>query len=122
MTLSTNKLLRSPLIAIAFVVALTGCTQRFADLTIVSTRNIDLSNATLDARSGRRVKGEDCKPIILFFPTGTPNMETAVDRALEKGQGNVMVDQVSYARNWWAILYGENCIEVEGSVIQTDES
>ncbi len=36
-----------------------GCSFRVADLTLVSTKNIDLSQARLDMREGRRFKGED---------------------------------------------------------------
>ena len=40
----------------------------------------DAALHVLDVRSGHRVKGEDC----VFFPLFTyPNVETAVDRALE---------------------------------------
>jgi len=81
----------------------TGCTVRVADLTLVSTKNIDLSNAHLDARRGVRVTGSDCVFWILgLIPLGVPNLETAIDDALVKGGGNVMVDQVtSQAPTTW---------------------
>jgi len=34
-----------------------GCAASVADLTLISTKNVDLSNASVDARSGERVKG-----------------------------------------------------------------
>lgn len=85
-----------------------ACTVRVADLTLVSTKNIDLSQARLDARTGQRFKGEDCK---FFF--ALPNLEAAIDQALEKGGGNIMVDQVTYSR----ALPFMQCIEVEGTVL-----
>jgi hypothetical protein len=100
--------------------ALGGCTQRIGDLTFVSTRNIDLSDAQLDVRQGRRVKGEDCKiwPLGLI-PTGIPTLQAAVDDALDKGNGNVMVDQVTYSSGFYFILASRQCIQAEGTVLQT---
>ena len=91
------------LIVIALLILLlliSGCSVRVADLTLISTKNIDLSNAKLDIRKGKRIKGEDCAIALLgLIPLGIPNLEEAVDDALEKGKGNVMVDQVSYRKN-----------------------
>ncbi len=109
-------------IAAALVVAavLCGCTQRIGDLTFISTKNIDLSNATLDVRTGQRSKGEHCVywPLGLL-PFGLPNLEEAIDDALEKGNGNVMVDQVTYTRDMHFLLVSQHCIEVEGTVLST---
>ncbi len=87
---------------------LPACSTRVADLTLVSTRNVDLSNARLDARTGTRVKGSHCS----FF---LPNMEDAVDDALTKGNGNVLVDQVTYYKSYPFV----DCFEVEGTVLNT---
>jgi hypothetical protein len=99
-----------------------GCTARLADLTLVSTKNIDLSNAQLDVTKGKRAKGEDCK-LIFLFTWGLPNLEAAVDKALEKGNGNVMIDQVTYYKLFTIVLLpiGQACLEVEGTVLQTAE-
>ena len=86
-----------------------GCSVRVADLTLVSTKNIDLSQARLDVREGKRFTGEDCR----FF--GLPNLEEAIDEALEKGRGNILVDQVTYQK----IKFLQSCIEVEGTVLST---
>jgi hypothetical protein len=93
-----------------------GCTQRVGDFTLVSTKNIDLSNAHLDVREGKRTQGEDCRFIVLFIPLGLPHVQQAVDDALAKGNGNVMVDQVTYRREWWFIV-GQSCFVVEGTVL-----
>ena len=97
---------------------LSGCSVRVADLTMVSTKNIDLSNTQLDARKGQRQTGEDCRFNLLgLIPFGLPNMEEAVDKALEKGKGNVMVDEVTEYKNIWVILGFISCINVEGTVL-----
>jgi hypothetical protein len=91
-----------------------------ADLTLISTKNIDLSNAQLDARAGKRVSGKDCGSLVLgFIPVSFPDLEDAVDQALELGGGNVMVDQVTHQSAVWLVLFSYHCIRAEGTVLQT---
>ena len=95
-----------------------GCSIRTADLTLVSTKNIDLSDTRLDAKLGKRQTAEDCVFSILgLIPLGVPNMKTAVDKALEAGKGNVMIDEVTWIEGYYFILVGESCIKVEGTVL-----
>ena len=100
--------------ALAFALAASllaaGCSLRVADLTLVSTKNIDLRDTRLDVRTGERFRGEHC--VFLF---SLPNLEEAIDDALEKGGGNIMVDQVTYQK----VYFLTRCIEVEGTVLNT---
>ena len=97
-----------------------GCTTRIGDLTFVSTRNIDLTHVNLDMQHGKRVKGSDCKFAILgIIPLGLPTLQGAVDDALQKGGGNVMIDQVTYISNYWFVLFSRSCIRAEGTVLDT---
>ena len=66
------------------------------------------------------LKGEDCV-VIFIIPWGVPNLEKAVDQALQKGNGNVMVDQVSYSKIFSLVLIGQHCLEVEGTVLTIAE-
>lgn len=104
------------LIVLFAVILCAGCTTRVGDFTLASTKNVDLGNAQLDVKKGKRVSGEDCKFMFLFIPIGIPSVREAVDDALTKGGGNVMVDQVTYMRGWWFII-GQNCFVVEGTVL-----
>ena len=101
---------------IAFL-ALSGCSQRLLDFTIVSSKNIDLSKGADFKRSPTRVTGEDKKGIIVFVPMGQPNAKEALDRAIEKVPGAVaLVDGVITQKWWWIpYIYGENAYEVEGT-------
>jgi hypothetical protein len=87
---------------------LTGCaTNRFADFTVVSTKNVDLTLLTPEAiEAGVKAEGQD----LTFW--SAPNMETAIDNALEKGNGNVMLDAVVSFRSGWKSGY-----IVEGTVV-----
>ncbi len=96
-----------------------GCTQRLGDFTLISTKNVDLSDASIDVKTGRRVTGEDCRYIALFIPLGVPSVKEAVDDALEKGNGNLLVDQVTSVRSWYVpLIVGESCYVAEGTAVE----
>jgi hypothetical protein len=109
------------LLAVATTFLLNGCSHRVADLSMVSTKNIDLTQAAkIDASSAKRYAGEDCSFFLLnqypFF-NKIPNLELAVDQALKKGNGNVMVDEVSVESDVWVLLGNIKCIQAEGAVL-----
>jgi hypothetical protein len=80
---------------ILFLLWFSGCTTRLVDFTMISTKNIDLSRSADFRRAQQRVKGKDEAMIIIFIPTGVPNMKEAIDRALESVPGAVaLVDGV----------------------------
>ena len=96
--------------------ALSGCTTRIVDYTLLSTKNVDLSKASTFKRGANRVTGEDSMYIIIFIPTGSaPHLKTAVDRAIESVPGAIgLVDGVVSQRSWYFII-GESAILVEGT-------
>jgi uncharacterized membrane protein len=75
----------------AVAVVWAGCTSvtRIGDFTIVSSKNIDLSRGADFKRGTNRVKGEDIVVITGFNVPSTPNMKTAIDRAIEYVPGAV---------------------------------
>ncbi|MGB5444991.1 MAG: hypothetical protein WBM99_05715 [Psychromonas sp.] len=98
---------------------LSGCTQRIADLTYVSTKNIsqeELANATSD---NERVVGEDSSQIFIIIPTGNPNTEEAIDRAIEKKKGGIALKNATIHSSFFYIpyIYGKATITVEGEVL-----
>lgn len=111
---------RAQLVCAAFfmVMVLPGCTDRLGDFTMISTKNVDLSDAEVNLSKGRRATEDDCKPIVIIFPIGRPDLKEAVDSALEEGQGNLMVDLVVYSR-WWYVppIFGLRCMVAEGTVV-----
>ncbi len=62
---------------------------RIGDFTIVSSKNIDLTRGADFKRGTNRVKCEDIVVITGFTVPSTPNMKTAIDRAIEYGPGAV---------------------------------
>lgn len=94
-----------------------GCTTRMVDFTAISTKNVDWSKAAMFNRAPRRVEGKDTAHIIIFIPTGIPNMKEAIDRAIESQPGGVaLVDGVVYSKFWWIpYIYGQSSYVVEGT-------
>lgn len=91
----------------------TGCTDRMADLTIVSTKNVELG---AKYKKLKKSEGIDKNIYVLFIPIGMPNMEEAVDNCIENGKGVLLTDAVIKRTFWWALLYGENYYTVTGDV------
>lgn len=102
-------------VALAALFLATGCTTRFVDYTVLSTKNVDLSKAGTFKRAANRVSGEDQQFWIIFIPTsGAPNVKEAADRAIESVPGAIgLVDGVVSARGWW-FIFGESTYIVEG--------
>lgn len=109
------------LLSLAAVVLLTsGCSIRDS-FTVASTKLVRLDQFELDkANKTKNVQGEDTAHIIIFVPTGSPNLKTAMDRALEKGNGDVMTDVVIESSFFYIpYIYGQTSWKVNGDVIKT---
>lgn len=115
MDISRNQSVIVSLFFVCLLVVAEGCTTRLGDFTVLSTRNVDVSGL----KPGDRFSGEDCINHVLLIPLGSLNYKNAMDRALEKGKGDVMVDIVLTSSAWSILLFGQTCVVVEGNVSQT---
>ena len=111
-----KKLMFFTLIALLSISAM-GCATRLVDFTIISTKNIDLARGADFKRGPSRVQGQDTVHIIIIIPTGTPNIKTAIDRAIQSVPGAVaLLDGVVTAKGWWIpYIYGQSSYVVEGT-------
>jgi hypothetical protein len=101
-------------VLVAFVI--TSCQTRIMDFTIVSTKNVDISQMGDFKKQSERIQGEDVMYIILFIPTKFQvSVDEAIDNALEQIPGAVaLVDGVLYQESFY-LFGGYNKIVVEGS-------
>lgn len=101
----------------------TSCSHRLIDFTVISSKNVDLSQMAKFQRGSQRVEGIDKVHIILFIPTGTPNAKEALDKAIESIPGAVaLVDGVITQKFWWIpYIYGQSYFVVEGTPIINPE-
>lgn len=102
------------LIAALSTMALSACTVRVADMTVGSTKNYNINAANFV--KGKRVTGEDTYPVILF-PTGIPNVKTAMDRAIETDKCAVGLTDVVVTQLNHAFIVGSIGFRVEGDQI-----
>ena len=101
---------------LVFLLLSSGCSTRLIDFTIISSKNVDLSNASEFTRGTERMEGKDKAHMVLFIPFGVPSMKEAVDRAIETVPGAVaLVDGVVVYKWWTAGLYGQSSYIVEGT-------
>ena len=92
--ITMNKSLLLPLATLAAAM-MTGCTIRTADVTLCSTKNIYVKGVDvtkLPQKTGVEAEG-DWK----FLNIGL-NFKDPVDKALETGGGNMMIDAVWYVK------------------------
>jgi hypothetical protein len=105
----------APLALVAAALSLSGCVQRIMDFTVISSKNVDIPGIR-----GEKVSGEDMKSIVIVFPTGQPSIKAAVDQALEKGNGDVLLDGVISSKMWYIpYVYGQAGFVVEGTSMHT---
>lgn len=103
--------------ALAAAVLLSACTQRVADFTLLSTKNVELSRAAELVRGSARAEGRDEEATILIFSTGIPDVKAAVDAAIESVPGAVaLADGVIYSEVFiLPPLGGSSAYIVEGT-------
>lgn len=97
-----------------------GCShQRIAEFGIISPEITNITTKQLEkAKITTNVSGTDTAKIYLIFPTGTPTIENAVQKALQQHDADILTEvKVTQIQKWY-ILYGYNSIEVRGNAIQ----
>jgi len=104
------------LLLLAGVLLAGGCSQRLGDFTVLSTKNVDLSNfSTQTAKGLDRVRGEDVGHIIICFPNKIPTFKEAIDIALEENNAYMLSDAVvRYDYFIVPYIYGQMKFVAEG--------
>lgn len=109
------------LMGLCIIALSTSCTYRLGDLTIMSTKNIELSKMGMYKKCSERAIGEDKVYLIFFIPIGMPSIEEACDRAIESAGGTFLTDAV-VTYEYFSFFFGWMKYEVEGEVwCQTSE-
>jgi hypothetical protein len=92
---------------------------RVGDLTLASTKNVKLTQVDVDKLPKTKVEGTSSQLKFLFIPLqGLPNPKDAVDDALSKGNGDLLLDPRFYRGGWW-FIFGQNIITVKGEAVNT---
>lgn len=109
---------------IAALLVTTGCTTRLGQFTAASTMNVRNLDYSIEEQSMAKTKGKSCLTYFLFFPIGDLNdrFEIALDNAIENGRsrgldGDLLVNTRINHQAWTALLFGQDCIKVEGDLV-----
>lgn len=109
------------LLSICVLLWLCGCTGHTAEVSLISTQEITVQHVNLDKLPVKHVVGEDKAFVFLFIPFGLPDVETAVNDALKKGEGNLIINGTIYSTFWWFFV-GQVGVKVTGDVVNTNGS
>ena len=100
---------------------LSACTTRISGMTMISDRNIQTKGVKVsELPKTKNVVGESKKFMFLFIPFGLPTIKEALDDALVKADGDLMIDASLYSTGWWFIV-GQIGLELRGTVVNTKE-
>src|SRR5579863_2392931 len=103
--------MRNLFAAIVCVLLVSACSTRLGSFTVAATKNIGSTYKPLQTG----VTGSDCSQVVLFIPWGSlnPNLQEAVDRAVEQVQGGDMMTNVVVTDDiLFTFFYNRNCITV----------
>lgn len=104
------------------ILVISGCTTHLTDISVMSNKNVNLNKVDVDKMPHvKNVTGKDSTFVFLFVPFGYPHIKTALNDALQKGDGDMIVDASLYAKSWWFII-GQKSIEIQGTVVKTREN
>jgi len=101
--------------SIALLTIVTGCSTRIVDLTVASTKNMNLDSTGLVTTG--RVSGADTVPIIFNVPIGAIDMKEAIDDAIEQDSCGVGLTDVVVSHEFFAFIFGYVEYNVEGNLI-----
>lgn len=111
--------------AAVLVSTLTGCmSHRVLDVTMISTKNIELSQTPHRVDTSVRVTGVDeRKMYFLGSAVDMPDLKEAIDNAIEKNNGCVALLNavVTYKECWIPFVLGQTSFEVEGNPVYADK-
>ncbi len=116
-------------LAICLAVALTCtcCSTRLGHFTALSTNNVRNLRYGVANHTKARVEGTTCIHTVFFIPIGHTDdrLQRAADDAIRTGQddgidGDLLVNVRMNHYSWSLILYGQDCVEVEGDLVKLD--
>ncbi len=101
---------------------LVGCTGTIAQFSMVSNREVDVAALAGQVPHRQVVEGESSRLTqFIIFPTAMyPSIEEAVNEALDKGEGDLLINaRVEQEIVWIPYLISVETITVKGTVVNT---
>jgi hypothetical protein len=109
------------LVFILIFIFFPGCLTTQAYLTAVTTKDVNLEGLNLDALPGNFIEGTTEAFVLLFVPFGKPHINDAVNDALSKGGGDLILNATIFTQRK-GFFIGKNIIRIKGKVVNTQGS
>ena len=112
--------MRKIILFLLLTIVLSSCSEHVANLSVVSTKNVDITGIDFSKLPQKPVKADDKKFYFLIFPSGMSIISKVVDNALEKGNGDLLINSSLSYKRWWFII-GQQGYEIVGTVVNTKD-
>lgn len=111
--------MKRTILLLAILSTLSACATRIASMSVISDKTIETRDVKVSKLPRKEnVVGESKRFQFLFIPFGRPSVKQALDDALAKGNGDLMLDVALYQTSWWFII-GRFGYEIKGAVVDT---
>ena len=111
-------------LTLATLLAQPGCASYQGEYPLLSSHPLDLTDFELDKarKDSRRVEGSSEREIYFLLPDrdSFPTLREAIDRTLEAGGGDLILDARIHRWHWYIpLMYGSSGWMVTGDVVNT---
>lgn len=117
-------------LSVTILLSLSSCTRHIAEFSAISTRAVAPGIIDLTKLEQKKVTGVDSE-IAVFFPPGfiiyhpfipvygPLKLEDAVENALAKGKGDLLLDATLQYKTGFYFLFGRKSYVIKGTVVNT---
>jgi hypothetical protein len=112
------------LAVILAVLSVTACSTRMGQFTAASTMNVRNLDYSSSNNTLSRTEGNSCIHSVLLIPIGSADdrIQRAMDDAIKNGRdkgidGDLLVSVRIDHTTWNAVIYGQDCVTVEGDLV-----
>ena len=107
-------------ILIALLLLTTACTSHISDVTAISTRKVSTQEVDLNKLPMKKnIEGQDHVFWTIFNPSHNVKLSRAVEDALDKGDGDLMLNAEITLDSAFAIIGFINTLKIKGDVVNT---
>ena len=107
-------------ILVAFLFLTAACTSHLADVTAISTRELNPNEVDLNKLPTKtQIEGQHKAVTTLCTFWKRVNLSKAVDEALDKGEGDLMLNAEISLRRIFIVIGFINTIKIKGDVVNT---
>lgn len=100
------------------ILALASCVSNRTNMSLIVPEGVNFTANDLNhSRVIRSAKGEDTSGILLFIPLGHPNFAAAVNKTIQNGKGDALINAKIDESVQWYVLFGIQKISITADVI-----